>query len=130
MVDGQTNQAKDVLKHLEVCAAHPEEAGSMDKHQRKIIDKGRENRKEILKKRTNLVLRNITKSGEIDVLLYSYQNDVTVKEELAWLSDIFKLIKDTNQEMIELVIITTLKSYGSQTLMRKCFYLSTKSITG
>ena len=29
-------------------------------------------------------------------------NDVTVKEQLAQLSDIFKLIEDINQEMIEL----------------------------
>ena len=103
LVDGQSNQAKDVLKQLEVCAAHPEEAGSMDKRQRKMTEKGREYRKEILdKKRTNLVSRIIRKSSEIDVLLYSHQNDVTVKEELAQLSDIFKLIEDINQEMIEL----------------------------
>ena len=103
LVDGQSNQAKDVLKQLEACAAHPEEAGNMDKHQRKMTDKGREYRKEIIdKKRTNLVSRIIRKSSEIDVLLYSHQNDVTVKEQLAQLSDIFKLIEDINQEMIEL----------------------------
>ena len=44
----------------------------------------------------------IRKSSEIDVLLYSHQNDVTVKKELAQLSDIFKLIEDINQKMIEL----------------------------
>ena len=71
--------------------------------------KGRGYRKEILdKKRTNLMPRIIRKSSEIDVLLYSHQNDVTVKEqlavieELAQLSDIFKLIEDINQEMIKL----------------------------
>ena len=76
---------------------------------RKITVKGRGYRKEILdKKRTNLVPRIIRKSSEIDVLLYSHQNDVTVKEqlavieELAQLSDIFKLIEDINQEMIKL----------------------------
>ena len=102
-MDGQSDQAKDVLKQLEVCAAHPEEAGSMDKRQRKMTDKGREYRKEILdKKRANLVSRIIRKSSEIDVLLYSHQNDVTVKEELAQLNDIFKLIEGINQEMTEL----------------------------
>ena len=56
MVDGQSNQAKDVLKLLEASAAQPEEAGNMDKPQRKMTDKGRKYRKEILdKKRTNLV---------------------------------------------------------------------------
>ena len=29
-MDGQSNQAKDVLKQFEVYAAHPEEAASMD----------------------------------------------------------------------------------------------------
>ena len=103
LVDGQSNQAKDVLKQLEVCAAHPEEAGSMDKRQRKMTEKGREYRKEILdKKRTNLVSRIIRKSIEIDVLLYSHQNDVTLKEGLVQLSDIFKMIEDIHQGMIEL----------------------------
>ena len=64
LVDGQSDQAKDVLKQLEVCAAHPEEAGSMDKRQRKMTDKGKEYRKGILdKKRTNLVSRIIRKSS-------------------------------------------------------------------
>ena len=103
LVDGQSNQAKDVLKQLEVCAAHPEEAGNMNKRQRKITNNGREYRKQILdKKRTNLVSRIIRISSEIDVLLYSHQNGVTVKKQLAQLSDIFKLIEDINQEMIEL----------------------------
>ena len=45
LVDGHSDQAKDVLKKLEVCAANPEEAGSMDKRHRKMADKGREHRK-------------------------------------------------------------------------------------
>ena len=82
--------------------SYPEKAGSMDKRQRKMNDKGREYKKEILdKNRTNLMPRIIRKSSEIDVLLYSHQNDTTVNEELAKLSDIFKLIEDINQEMIE-----------------------------
>ena len=32
LVDWQSNEAKDVLKQLEACAAHPEETGNMDKH--------------------------------------------------------------------------------------------------
>ena len=68
-----------------------------------MTDKGREYRKEILdKKRTNLVSRIIRKSSEIDVLLYSHQNDVNVKDQLAQLSEIFNLIEDINQEMIKL----------------------------
>ena len=67
-MDGQLNQAKDVLKQLEVYVAHPEEAGSMDKYQRNMNDKGREHRKKIPdKKRSNLVSRIIRKSSETDV---------------------------------------------------------------
>ena len=70
LVDEQSDQGKDVLKQLEVCVAHPEEAGSMNKHQRKMTGKGREYRKGILdKKRKNSVSRIIRKSSEIDVLL-------------------------------------------------------------
>ena len=45
LVDRQLNQVKNVLKQLEVCAAHPEEAGSTDKCQRKMNDCGRDYRK-------------------------------------------------------------------------------------
>ena len=68
-MDGQLNKAKDVLKQLEVHAAHPEEAGSTDEPQRKLTNKGRQYRREILDKRTNLMSRIIRKSSEIDVLL-------------------------------------------------------------
>ena len=40
--DEQLNQTEDNLKQLEACAAQSEEAGSMDKCQRKMTDKGRE----------------------------------------------------------------------------------------
>ena len=102
LVDGQLYQEKDVLKELEICAAYPEEASSMDKLQRKMTDKGKGYRKKILdKKRTNLVSRIIRKSSEIDVLLYSHQNNVTVKKESTQLSDTFKLIEDINQEIVD-----------------------------
>ena len=47
--DKQLKQTEDNLKQLEVCAAQSEEAGSMDKCQRKMTDKGRE-RKFLTKK--------------------------------------------------------------------------------
>ena len=82
------------MKQLEVCVPHPEEAGILDKRQRKMTDKGREYRKKILdKKRTNLVSRINRKSIEIDVLLHSHQN-VTVKKELAQLSEIFNCTEE------------------------------------
>ena len=54
LVDGQSNQAKDVLMQLKICAAHPEEAGSMDKCQIEMNDRGREYRKEILDKKKKM----------------------------------------------------------------------------
>ena len=37
-----------------------------------------------------------------DVLLYTYENDIIVKEELQQLNDVFKLIEEINQEIIDL----------------------------
>ena len=63
----------------------------------------------------------------IDVLLYSHQSDVLVKEELAQLSDIFKLIEDINQQMMELNNNYTEEPWFKD-LMRNCAHLITKSI--
>ena len=63
---------------------------------------GREYRKTVLyNKMTSLVSRITRKSSEIEDLLYSHQNEITVKEKLSQLSDIFKLIEEINQGMIE-----------------------------
>ena len=79
------------------------EDGSANKRQRKMTDEGRGYRKEILdKKRANILSRIIRISSEVDVFLYFHQTRITVKEELSQLSDIFKLIEDINQMMIEL----------------------------
>ena len=40
--------------------------------------------------------------SDVDVFLYTHENDITVKEELQQLNDKFKLIDEINQEMIEL----------------------------
>ena len=107
LVGGESNQAKDVLKQLEVCTAHPEETGSMDKHQGKMmLREGNIERKFLTRRERTWCQESseniVRKYSEIAVLLYSHQNNVTVKEELAQLSEIFKLIEDINQEMIEL----------------------------
>ena len=39
LVDGHLNQAKDVLKQLEKCADHYEEVDSMNKKERKLLQK-------------------------------------------------------------------------------------------
>ena len=73
---------------------------------------GREYRKTVLyNKMTSLVSRITRKSSEIEDLLYSHQNEITVKEKLSQLSDIFKLIEEINQGMIE-VAVDTLKDCG------------------
>ena len=74
-------------------------------------------RKEILDKVTaNLVLTTMKKFSEIDVLLCSHQNDATVKDELSQMSDIFKLIEDINQQMIELDDIYTEELWFTNTV--------------
>lgn len=77
-----------------------------------MTDNGREYRKTVLyNKMTSLVSRITRKSSEIEDLLYSHQNEITVKEKLSQLSDIFKLIEEINQGMIE-VADDTLKDCG------------------
>ena len=77
-----------------------------------MTDNGREYRKTVLyNKMTSLVSRITRKSNEIEDLLYSHQNEITVKEKLSQLSDIFKLIEEINQGMIE-VADDTLKDCG------------------
>ena len=49
-------------------------------------------------KRAKLVSRLLRKSSEIDDLMYSYQNSITVKEELAQLNDMFKMLVDIHEE--------------------------------
>ena len=50
------------------------------------------------KKRAKLVSRLLRKSSEIDDLMYSYQNSITVKEELAQLNDTFTMLVDIHEE--------------------------------
>ena len=58
-----------------------------------MTKKGREYRLSTLEnKRPKLV------SSEIDDLMYSYQNSKTVKEELAHLNDMFKMLVDIHEE--------------------------------
>ena len=49
-------------------------------------------------KRAKLVSRLVRKSNKIDDLMYSYQNSITVKEELAQLNYMFKMLVDIHQE--------------------------------
>ena len=70
---------------------------------RTMTEKGREYKISILdKKKSSLVSSIIRKSSEIDDLMYSYENATTVKEELAQLDDIYKLIVEINDEMTEI----------------------------
>ena len=45
-----------------------------------------------------LVSRLLRKSSKIDDLMYSYQNSITVKEELAQLNDTFTMLVDIHEE--------------------------------
>ena len=69
------------------------------KRQSKMTEKGREYRLSTLEnKRARLISRLLRKSSEIDDLMYSYQNSITVKEELAQLNDMFKMLVDIHEE--------------------------------
>ena len=69
------------------------------KRQPKMTEKGREYRLSTLEnKRARLISRLLRKSSEIDDLMYSYQNSITVKEELAQLNDMFKMLVDIHEE--------------------------------
>ena len=69
------------------------------KRLRKLTEKGREYRLSTLEnKRAKLVSRLLRKSSEIDDLMYSYQNSITVKEELAQLNYMFKMLVDIHEE--------------------------------
>ena len=69
------------------------------KRLRKLTEKGREYRLSTLEnKRAKLVSRLLRKSSEIDDLMYSYQNSITVKEELAQLNSMFKMLVDIHEE--------------------------------
>lgn len=40
--------------------------------------------------------------SDVDVFLYTHENDITLKEELQQLNDVVKLLDEINQEMAEL----------------------------
>ena len=86
--------------------AQPDEREKLEKvnrRRRTLTEKGREHRISILeKKKSSLVSRIISKSSEINDLLYSYKNPTTVKEELAEVKDMYKLIVEVNDEMTEI----------------------------
>ena len=46
-----------------------------------------------------LVSRHLRKSSKIDDFMYSFQNSITVKEELAQLNDMFKMLVDSHEEL-------------------------------
>ena len=80
-----------------------EKLGQVNRRCRTLTEKGREYRISILdKKKSSLVSRIIRKSNEINDLMYSYRNATTIKEELAHVNDICKLIVEINDEMNEI----------------------------
>ena len=75
----------------------------MDRCCRSLTEKEREYRISILdQKKSSLVYIIIGKSSQINDLLYSYQNVLTVKEVLTQLNDIYKPVVEINDEMTEI----------------------------
>ena len=67
-----------------------------------MTEKKRQHRLAVLEKRqAKLVARTIRKSSEIDDLKYSYKNSITVKEELAQLNDMFRMLVKIHEEQEE-----------------------------
>ena len=74
------------------------------KRKRTLTEKGKQCRifSILVKKKKALVSRINRKMSDIDVLMYTDENDIIVKEELQQLNYLFKLIDEMNQEIIEL----------------------------
>ena len=69
------------------------------KRNRKMTGKGRQYRLAVLEKRqVKLVARTIRKSSEIDDLMYSHQNSITVKEELAQQNEMFRMLVEMHEK--------------------------------
>ena len=69
------------------------------KRNRKMTGKGRQYRLAVLEKRqVKLVARTIRKSSEIDDLMYSHQNSITVKEELTQQNEMFRMLVEIHEK--------------------------------
>ena len=103
---GNTGTVQEKLKEADaVISAEQESQGYQGDQQiqgkrlPKLTEKGREYRLSTQEnKRVKLVSRLLRKSSEIDDLMYSYQNSITVKEELAQLNYMFKMLVDIHEE--------------------------------
>ena len=51
------------------------------------------------KKRSKLASRVIRKSSVVDNLVYSFQKDITVEEELQQLNNMFKMLVEIHEEL-------------------------------
>ena len=70
------------------------------KRQVKLTERGKEYKMALLeKRRSKLISKVIRKPREIDDLMYSFQNGITVKEELQQLNDIFKMLVEIHEEL-------------------------------
>ena len=73
------------------------------KRNHKITEKGTQHRLAVLEKRqAKLVARTIRKSNEIDDLMYSHQNSITVKEELVQLNNMLRILVEIHEEQEEI----------------------------
>ena len=69
----------------------------------KMTEKGGQYQLAVLeKRRAKLVARTIRKSSEIYDLMYSHQNSITVKEELAQLNNMLKMLVEIHKEQEEI----------------------------
>ena len=99
----QTNELIDDHFQEKNSKAHHINDTDTGKWKRTLTEKGKQYRASTLDKKNKALVSGVNrKMSDIDVLLYTDENDTTVKEELQQLNDVFKLIEEINQEMIEL----------------------------
>ena len=100
---GKTNESTDGhFQDGNSKARHMDEIDT-EKSKRTLKENGKHYRAFILDRKKKALVSKINKKmSDIDVLLYTHEYDVTVKEELQQLNDVFKLIDEINQEMTEL----------------------------
>ena len=100
------NKLRQVLE-LKVLVHHNRDA-EVDqlldgKRNPKMTEKGRQYQLGVWEKwQEKLIVRTTKKSTEIDDLMYSHQNSITVKEELAQLIDMFRMLIEIYEEQEEI----------------------------
>ena len=101
-VRGETNELTDDNFLVQNSKVHHINDTDTGKRKRTLTEKGKQQRISILDKQKKTLVSIITrKVSNVGVFLYFHGNYITVKEELKQLNDVFQIIQEIKQEMIE-----------------------------